>query len=109
MTCYYTELLQGGKAILRRLKMSGARMERRASPDEERRPEVDEEEDGLAADGSPESIDELFLGGRAADDDKDGQGDASQPFHRWRVDHGPGDFKYSCEHDELERRRRWVR
>lgn len=79
--------------------MSGVGSERRNSPDEERRPEEDEEEDGLAIAGSPVSIDELYLGETAADGDNSGEGDSSQPFQRWRVEHNPGDFKYSCKDD----------
>lgn len=59
--------------------------------------EDDEDEDGLGSTASPTSLDELYLVETAADDTKGDNGNLSQLFQRWKIDHNPGDFKYSCK------------
>lgn len=56
--------------------------------------EEDEDEDGLGGSSSPISVDKQYLGETAADEVEEKGGAFSQSVQRWKVQHGPGDFKY---------------
>lgn len=56
--------------------------------------ELEDDEDGLGRSLSPISIDEQYLGATAADDADEPAGTLSQSVQRWKVQHGPGDFKF---------------
>lgn len=57
----------------------------------------DEDEDGLEATLSPISVDRAYLCETAADETDDDKGTRPQTFQRWKIDHNPGNFKYSCK------------
>ena len=59
--------------------------------------EEEEDEDGISASRSPDSVDRAYLGETAADEADRNESGPSQAFQRWKIDHEPGDFKYSRE------------
>ncbi len=56
--------------------------------------EEEEDEDGLGRASSPTSTDRHYLQEAVGGEGEDEQGRSAASVQQWKVQHGPGDFKY---------------